>query len=197
MTTTTTFPPSLQSSRLKLQAYRACDAEALGKLIASNRERLVRNFPEMAKGFNSVSEASAFVQNCMNLSEARKTFHYGIWILQPLVLIGQIKVKNVAWEIPSAELSYFISSKFLRKGYATEAVLAVLCEAFEKFKFNRIYVRIIHSNNESIRLIEKLGMRHEGLHKNAFRCGIGELHDVDYFSVTGDEFPAIMQKFKF
>jgi [ribosomal protein S5]-alanine N-acetyltransferase len=197
MTTTTTFPLSLQSSRLKLQVYRERDAEALGKLIASNRERLIRDFPEMAKGFNSVSEASAFVQDCMNLSEARKTFHYGIWILQPLVLIGQIKVKNVAWEIPSAELSYFISSEFLRKGYATEAVLAVLCEAFRQFKFNRVYVRIIHSNNESIRLIEKLGMRHEGLHKNDFRCGIGELHDVDYFSVTGDEFPAIMQKFKY
>ena len=111
-------------------------------------------------------------------------------------MAGQIKVKNISWDVPAAELSYFIGSGFLRRGYATEAVLAVMREAFERLQFNRIHARVIASNRESAELARKLGMVHEGRHRREFRCGHGELHDVDRFSVTREEYPGIQMKFQ-
>jgi len=102
--------------------------------------------------------------------------------------IGQLQVKNIVWDVPSAELSYFIGSSSKRQGFATEAISAILRAAFEQLGFMRMFVRIIPSNQESISLANKLGFKHEGLHRNEFRCGFGELHDVHYFSLTLDDF---------
>jgi RimJ/RimL family protein N-acetyltransferase len=88
----------------------------------------------------------------------------------------------------SAELSYFIDNSSERQGFATEAISEILRVALEQLDFKRIFVRIISSNQGSIALANKLGFKHEGLHRNAFRCGFGELHDVHYFSVTTEDF---------
>lgn len=97
-------------------------------------------------------------------------------------------MKNVVWDVPSAELSYFISSSAQRQGFATEAISRILRLAFEQLDFKRMFVRIIPSNKESILLANKLGFEHEGLHRNEFRCGFGELHDVHYFSLTIEDY---------
>lgn len=190
-----TFPVLLKSQRLELCSYREEDTGDLSQLIESNREQLLRNFLDVAKASAAAPDMRSFIQDCTKQWEARKVFHYGIWTRQPSALIGQLKVKNVLWDVPSAELSYFIGSTYLRKGYATEAILAVLRTAFEQLMFNRVYVRIIASNVGSLELIRKLGMRHEGLHRREFRCGYGELHDVEYFSVTRDDYPGIGERF--
>jgi ribosomal-protein-alanine N-acetyltransferase len=75
-----------------------------------------------------------------------------------------------------------------RKGFATEAISVVLRTAFQDSDFNRIFVRIIPSNRKSLLLVEKLGFKQEGLHRNELQCGLGELHDVYYFSLTQEDY---------
>jgi RimJ/RimL family protein N-acetyltransferase len=53
--------------------------------------------------------------------------------------------------------------------------------------FKRICLRIIASNTEGLLLAERLGFKREGLHRNEFRCGFGELHDVYYYSLTSED----------
>lgn len=194
--TESTFSERLGASRLELRGYREGDAEALVRLVEPDRETLRRNFQDTVKRLASVGEAREFIRDCAAQRQSRKTFHYGIWSRETTALIGQIKVKNVLWDVPSAEISYFIGSEFQRRGYATEAVLAVLREAFERLGFHRIYARVIVSNKESAELARKLGMVHEGRHRQEFRCGYGELHDVDYFSVTRDGYEDMRSKFQ-
>lgn len=182
------FPVSHVTARLELRKYDEVDAEHVTGLIAANRDHLRRNFPELARGFSSVNGVQLFLKTCETQWNEGKGYHYGIWIKESHELIGQIKVKNIHWEIPSAELSYFIGQAFLRCGYATEVVAAVIEVAFRDLGFNRLYVRIISSNIGSVRLAQKLGMQHEGLHRNEFRCGFGELHDVHYYSLTPNDY---------
>ncbi len=189
-----TFSTTLESPRLQLRAYRLEDGAALARLIGANRERLRRNFPPLAQGLHSEPEAEAFIAEAAAQWQARKIYHYGIWTQGAPALIGQLKIKNLVWDVPSAELSYFIDAGALRRGYASEAVLTVLREAFERLKFQRLFARIIASNAESLELSRKLGMSHEGLHRLEFRCGFGELHDVHYFSITGADYPALAQR---
>lgn len=184
----TTFPKSIATTRLELRSYAETDATSVGELIDSNRRHLLQNFPELSRGLSTPVEVGQFVFNCTLQWNERKGYCYGIWIKTPGKLIGQVKVKNIHWEIPSAELSYFIGHSFLRKGYASEAVAAVINVALGELGFNRVYVRIIASNVASIHLAQKLGMRHEALHLQEFRCGFGELHDVNYYSLTSSDY---------
>lgn len=178
------FPESLATERLELRAYRPEDTASLRRLIDVNRLRLLRSFKELAQGLATADATQAYLSTCVRHWQVGQVFHYGIWTREPVALVGQIKIKNVQWDVPSGELSYFIDEASLRRGYAFEAVSAVIRHAVEELAFRRLYARIIASNAESLQLARKLGMKHEGLHQAEFRCGFGELHDVHYFAVT-------------
>jgi RimJ/RimL family protein N-acetyltransferase len=183
-----TFPERLDTERLVLRRYISADAPGILELVDKNRARLLQNFSQMAKGLSREEEAISFTEDKAEQWIARKAFCYGIWLKVSKEQIGQLQVKNIVWDVPSAELSYFIGSSSQRRGFATEAVSVILRTAFKQLDFKRIFVRIIPSNKESISLATKLGFKHEGLHRNEFRCGFGDLRDVHYFSLTSDDF---------
>jgi RimJ/RimL family protein N-acetyltransferase len=188
MTSPVTFPELLDTARLRLRRYTRTDAPGVLELVNQNRGRLIQNFSQMAKGISKLEDAISFIEDKATLWDATKIFAYGIWRKSSAELIGQLQVKNIVWDVPSAELSYFISSSSLRQGFATEAISVILDTAFELLEFKRIFLRIVASNQESILLARKLGFQHEGLHRSEFRCGLGELHDVHYFSLTLDDY---------
>jgi len=150
-------------------------------LVQQNRDRLVREFKEQA-GLETVSQAESFIAAKLELWDARKAFCYSIWNKEQQQ-IGQIQLKNIDWTIPSGELGYFIGDRWQRQGFAAEAINALARLAFDEFAFERIFVRILLSNEASCRLAQKLGFQDEGIHRRAFRCGLGELHDVRYLSL--------------
>ena len=178
------FPDQLATDRIGLRRYRVADAPRVLRLIEQNRDRLLRSFPELANGVTNVEEAAAYLDASHDQWRSGIAFVYGIWIASEAAPIGQLRVKNIVWNVPAAELSYFVDRACLRRGVATDAIRAVLREAFDAHGFKRLYVRIISSNEESLALARRLKLRHEGVHRNAFRCGFGELHDVHLFAMT-------------
>lgn len=178
------FPEILETERLVLRRYGKPDAPAILDLVEKNRPHLIQSFAPMAKGVSEISAAESFVRGKAKQWDARRAFCYGIWRQDSQALIGQLQLKNIAWDIPSAELSYFIDSASQRQGFASEAISVVLRVAFTQLDFKRIFLRIIPSNQRSLLLAKKLGFVHEGLHRSEFRCGYGDLHDVHYFSLT-------------
>ncbi len=177
-----TFPESIRTKRMLLRQYGDSDGLAIMELVDCNRDWLLRSFPEMAKGLTNSAEVDSFLAEKLELWKARKTFCFGIWLQADDILIGQLQVKNVTWSVPAAELSYFIGAQFLRQGHATEAITKVVDVAFNLLRFQRVFLRIIRTNAESLALADSLGFRREGLHRNEFRCGFGELHDVHVVS---------------
>ncbi len=173
----------LETQRLLLRRYCPEDAPAMLELVAANRDQLIREFAAQA-GLRTIPEAEAFIALKGEAWNARKTFCYRISEKNTNAQVGQIQVKNVDWDIPAAELGYFIAKSAQRQGYGSEAIQRVLDCAFQDLSFQRIFVRILLSNDESFRLARKAGFREEGVHRNAFRCGLGELHDVRYLSLT-------------
>lgn len=188
------FPHMIESERLELRRYQTADVPKILYLAEQNRELLVRNFSQLAKGITDDGQVRRFVEGKIEQWNKGEGFCYGIWLKESKDLIGQLQVKNIAWEVPAAELSYFISQAFHRRGFAGEAIGAMLKTGFEELRFQRIFVRIITSNTESILLANKLQFRHEGLHRNDFRCGYGGLHDVHYFALTAEDYQKDKQR---
>src|ERR1700685_2388565 len=113
------FPEIIETERLRLRRYRDGDADGILELARDNRARLVREFAQIA-GLETVGDAQAFIAEKYSQWESGQAFCYGIWSKPESELIGQIQIKNIAWEIPSAELGYFIGGSWQRQGYASE-----------------------------------------------------------------------------
>ena len=177
------FPELVETQRLVLRRYLPHDAGALLALVDANRNLLRREFAQLAS-LASTLESQSFIAEKSDQWNAARTFCFGICHKSTGELIGQLQVKNVAWEIPAAELGYFIGTAWHRLGYARESVQEILRVAFQQLSFERIFVRILPGNRESFALAGKLGFREEGVQRKAFRCGYGDLHDVQFFAMV-------------
>jgi RimJ/RimL family protein N-acetyltransferase len=181
------FPEILKTDRLLLRCYRTEDSVGILNLVNGNTDRLIREFAQIAS-LRTLEDAASFVFEKREQWNARNTFCYGIWRNGQADQMGQIQVKNISWEIPAAELGYFIGEPWQRCGYATETIREVLRVAFRELAFERVFVRILQENRESLSLAQKVGFRSEGLHRRAYRCGLGELHDVHYLALIRDDY---------
>lgn len=83
-------------------------------------------------------------------------------------LVGAIGLM-VAPADARAELGYWVAVPHWGRGIATEAGRAVVHFGFETLRLHRIQARHLTRNPASGRVLAKLGMRLEGVHRHAFR----------------------------
>jgi len=89
-------------------------------------------------------------------------------------LVGCINLGNIV-ENHQAELGYWVGEPYWNKGYCTEAGEAVLRYGFLDRGLNRIHACYLSRNPASGRVLEKLGMEHEGTRKqHILKWGIYE-----------------------
>jgi len=86
-----------------------------------------------------------------------------------------------------AELGYWLGVPFWGHGYATEAAHAVVRYGFEQIQFHRIFASHFEGNVASARVLEKLGMRHEGcLRQHILKWG--KFIDLELYAILRQEF---------
>lgn len=78
-------------------------------------------------------------------------------------VIGGCGYMNWLPESSRAEVGYMISKKYWNKGYMTEALREVIKFGFEKMGLNRIEALCTPENTASAKVLEKVGMKFEGL----------------------------------
>ncbi|WP_104664398.1 GNAT family N-acetyltransferase [Ensifer adhaerens] len=76
-------------------------------------------------------------------------------------LIGEVLLKLASRAAEQAETGYIFNPDFAGKGYATEAMKAILDLGFSTLKFHRIFARLDALNKGSVGVVERLGMRRE------------------------------------
>ncbi len=67
----------------------------------------------------------------------------------------------------SAEVGYVLNPEYWGRGIATEALMRVLAFGFEDLGLHRIEARFIEGNDQSRRVMEKVGMTYEGMLREA------------------------------
>ena len=103
----------------------------------------------------------------------------------PELLIGTASLKR-ALRDHRAELGYWLGADTWGKGYATEAGAAIVELGFEELALDRIHAQVLAGNAASCRVLEKIGMRPEGLRRRHVRKG-RRLHDVHLYGLLRDE----------
>ncbi len=89
----------------------------------------------------------------------------------------------------SAQPGYWIGRPYWNRGYATGAGRAVLAFAFGEPGLNRVYAHHFSGNPASGRVLQKLGMRHEGRPRQHVRKWEG-YEDLELCGILRSEWPA-------
>lgn len=85
-----------------------------------------------------------------------------------------------------AEMAFNLSRRYWRQGYATEAVHEMIRFAFKRWGLNRIEGSCMLDNIASARLMEKLGMKYEGILRQ-HSYAKDRFHDLKLYSILRNE----------
>lgn len=114
-------------------------------------------------------------------------YDWGIEETESGRLIGTCGFARIDGENRTAELGYVLRADRWGMGYAAEAAREVLRVGFCELGLHRIEARYMVDNAPSARVMEKLGMRFEGI-KRAELFVKGKYRDIGYYSILKDEY---------
>lgn len=175
--------PTLTTARLLLRPFVASDAPAVERLagaweVADTTLRIPHPYPAgSAAAWIAEHETAWNAGQRLPLAVARAE--------APDELVGSIALAIDA-EHSRGELGYWIGVPFWGHGYATEAARAVVSFAFTSLGLNRVQARHFLRNPASGRVLEKIGMRLEGVHRQAYRRW-GRFEDVAVYAILAAE----------
>ena len=98
--------------------------------------------------------------------------------------IGNISLQHIDYINRSAEIAWMISEQ--GKGAGTEAGNQVIDYAFNILNLNRVWCGCVKENIGMVRVAEKLGMKQEGVSREAFFLE-GRYTDVIQFGILKGE----------
>jgi RimJ/RimL family protein N-acetyltransferase len=85
-----------------------------------------------------------------------------------------------------AELGYWLGVPYWNRGYSTEAANAVVDFGFTHLGLHRIQAHYLTRNPASGRVMQKLGMRSEGVSRHAVRKN-DRFEDLETYAILADE----------
>lgn len=111
-------------------------------------------------------------------------FQYAVELKDDGALIGDVGV-GLHDNLMQAELGYTLAPGRQRRGYAAEAVRAVLRDLFERRRLRRVSAVCDARNERSARLLERVGFLLEG-ERPAFTWAKGEWTDDLLYGLLAD-----------
>ncbi|MDH4110973.1 MAG: GNAT family N-acetyltransferase [Gammaproteobacteria bacterium] len=174
--------PELETDRLVLRPFELTDAPAVQALA----------------GARSIADVTLNVPHPYEdgMAEDWIAMHvpgFELGVLLPLAitlrgtaeLAGAISLK-IDPESNRAELGYWLGEPYWGRGYCSEAALAVLRYGFDELKLNRIHASHFARNPASGRVLQKIGMQHEGIARAHVRKWDG-YEDLVLYGLLRDE----------
>ena len=133
------------------------------------------------EGVFTEEDAKKFVMD--NSGENAK--YFPIFLKNDQALIGHIVFHKYFGEY-TYEIGWVFNPKYYNKGYASEAAHSILKYGFETMKLHRVIATCQPENIPSYRVMEKIGMRREGLFKKCIPQG-KEWWDEYYYAILDEE----------
>lgn len=129
----------------------------------------------------------AYLLNLKNHYKMGLFYDWAVVLKDENKMIGTCGFTRFDLQSNSAEIGYVINPAYHGRGIAPEAARKVLEFGFYNMGLNRIEARFMVGNDASKRVMEKLGMKFEGVARKAV-CVNGIYKDVGTCAIICDEF---------
>jgi ribosomal-protein-alanine N-acetyltransferase len=179
----------LFGKRVLLRPLVGSDFQAWQEVRRRNVEWLTKWEAQRVHGQPDVVEdRDAFAVRCSARQRERQLgtgFGFGIFVDGDFA--GEINLSAVQrGPFQSAYVGYWIDEKHAGKGYMPESVVVLAQFAFDELQLHRIQISIIPRNSASRRVVEKLGIRDEGIAVRYLEIN-GAWEDHVRYALTSEE----------
>ena len=151
--------PTLQTPRLTLRRVTMHDAKDV--FAYSCDPEVARHVLWSAQ--KSVGEAREYCRYLMRRYRQNEPSSWGIVLNETQTLVGTIGYMAYSEDNASVEVGYSLARRLWNAGYMTEALARVIDYTFDAMDINRIEAQHELDNPASGRVMEKVGMRREGV----------------------------------
>ena len=173
----------IETERLLLRRFRPEDAEDVFRNWASD--------PEVTRFLTWPTHPSADVSKyVINDWVSRYPdggyFNWALEYKETGRVIGSIAVVALNESVEAADVGYCLSRAYWGRGLMPEALRAVMDYLFDAVGLNRVAACHDANNPKSGRVMEKAGMKREGVLRQAGRNNSGICDDVWYAAIKSD-----------
>ena len=181
------WPVTLREADVALRPISRRDRAPWTSVRALNRDWLLPWEATPPRDMGAPMTFAAMVRNLR--SQARKGQLLPFVLTLDDALVGQLTVGGITYgSLGSAHVGYWIDSRVAGRGIMPTAVALAVDHCFQVLHLHRIEVNIRPENAASLRVVEKLGFRDEGLRERYLHIA-GEWRDHRTFALTADEVP--------
>ena len=174
--------------RVRLATLVEGDYEAWLAVRTRCRSWLVPWEPRSKGAPHAPEDAASFSARCgMRERERQMGSGFGFGIFYDTRFCGEITLSSIQrGPFQNGSIGYWIDEEMAGSGLIPEAVVVVLQFAFETLRLHRVEVAIIPRNGPSRRVVEKLGLRNEGVALGYLEIN-GEWEDHVRYAMTAEE----------
>ena len=166
--------PILRTERLALRPFVSSDASEVQRMAGDRA--VAERIPVIPHPYED-GMAEAWIASHPESFEKRAAVSFAITDAATGTLLGAISLSCFDHAAKVAEMGYWLGREHWGSGFATEAARAVLAYGFDELDLNRIHATHMGSNVASGRVLQKIGMQHEGCQRQ-HRERFGEIHDI-------------------
>ena len=158
------------------------------KLIDKNKNYIGKTFPVTLANSDSLKKAEDFLTVSLDKEKNNEGFYFYARDIKTNDLIGYLCVKTIDYRISKCELGYFIDEDYQGKGIISKMVSDALDFCFNKLMLNKVFICTSEVNLASQRIALKHNFKQEGILRDEFRNGDGELQNTVYFGLLKSEY---------
>ena len=167
-----------------LRPLRRRDAKTLQSLLVSDRSWL-SPWEATTPGIRYPVDARSLVSNLLH--QARHGTGLAFIVEYEGAIAGQLNVANILHgSVSSGTIGYWIAKRYAGQGIMPIAVALAIDHLFDELHLHRVEIDIRPENEASLRIVQKLGLRQEGL-KERFIHIDGAWRDHLVFGITQEE----------
>ena len=179
--------PTLTTPRLILREILPGDAADLFSYASDPEVQKYDSDPPMRE----IAEAVAMIEQRGQWFISKQAISWGIELKEENRLIGGLGFYYWDKSYYKTDLGYTLARPYWRRGIATEAVRALMQFGFETIHLHRINVDTRMDNIASLRLMQKLSFRHEGVRRECIRNEDGTYQNWGLFGMLEGEYRLI------
>jgi ribosomal-protein-alanine N-acetyltransferase len=183
-----TAPLELTGRRLTLRTLTEADYEEWYAVRRSCREWLLPWEPRPKGAPAPAEDRGSFAARCAIRERERQLgTGYGFGLFHDGRFAGEVTLSSIQrGPFQTAFIGYWIDRALAGQSLIPEAVVVALSFAFDAISLHRVEISIIPRNHASIRVVEKLGLRYEGLSERFLEID-GVWEDHARYAITSEE----------